>query len=241
MPPMDGLANDVKYLQIANKIKEKIYSEIYTPHTKLPSENKFCEEYQVSRLTIREALTTLTDEGFIYTIPGKGSFVNDFSKFDYTVNLDFDHVVIGTSKYSLNSAKIIDADIYTVYHLRIAPEDKVVYISGFITVEGQAVAYDERYLPYTKGIPMDPKSLEFKSFIQLFRKTWDIRTLKQMVNIKGGFLDLKLKRLLDLPESEDFPCVIIEKNILSKNQKPLGYNRLYVLKDHFKLEGVSNL
>ena len=241
MSSVDGSVSDVKYLQIANKIKEKIYSEIYAPYTKLPSENKLCDEYQVSRLTIREALTTLIDEGFIYTIPGKASFVNDFSKFDYTVNLNFDHVVVKNPVYSLDCAKIIDADIYTVYHLRIAPEDKVVYISGFITVENQVVAYDERYVPYTKGIPMDPKSLEFKSFIQLFKKTWDVRSLNQTANIKGGFLDLKLKRLMDLPENCSFPCVFIEKKIFSKDQKPLGYNRLYVLKDYFKLEGVSIL
>lgn len=241
MLSVDKSVKNIKYLKIADKIKEKIYSEIYPSHTKLPSEKELCDEYGVSRLTIREALATLIDEGFVYSIPGKGSFVHDFSKYDYSVKLNFDDVIKGDPVYTLETAEIIPADIYTVYHLRIAPEDKVVFISGLITVDDEVVAYDERYIPYTKSIPIDPKSLEFKSFIRLFEGTWDVRSLEQTVGVKGLYLDLSIKQIMDLPERRDFPCVLIEKEVITNDQNPLGYNRLYVLKDYFKLEGASIL
>lgn len=61
------------------KIKEYILSNIklgkYTDY-KIESENQLCQKFSTSRMTVRQALASLQDEGYIYTIPKKGSFVS---------------------------------------------------------------------------------------------------------------------------------------------------------------------
>lgn len=63
------------YEQIYQHISEAIASKQYLPGDKLPSEKELAEQYGVSRITSKKALETLSEEGKITRIVGKGSFV----------------------------------------------------------------------------------------------------------------------------------------------------------------------
>ena len=77
---MDGRkSQSVKYQQIADDIRLKILGGIYARNEMLPSEKKLGEKYGASRLTIRNTLNLLENEGYIYTKAGKGSFVKGVS------------------------------------------------------------------------------------------------------------------------------------------------------------------
>ncbi|WP_334104889.1 GntR family transcriptional regulator [Muricomes intestini] len=63
------------YLQLKNKIQKEIRSGMLKPGDKIPSEAQMQKEYNVSRVTIRNALSELEVEGYIMKVQGKGSFV----------------------------------------------------------------------------------------------------------------------------------------------------------------------
>ncbi len=63
------------YLQIKENIEEGIHSGKYPIGSRLPSENDLCKMFNVSRITIRKALNILENNGMIYSIHGKGTFV----------------------------------------------------------------------------------------------------------------------------------------------------------------------
>lgn len=56
-------------------LREFINSDQIKLGEKLPSEQKLCEMYKVSRTTIREALRMLQATGFVEFVPNKGAFV----------------------------------------------------------------------------------------------------------------------------------------------------------------------
>lgn len=64
------------YRKIYLDIKQQINNNSLKSGDKLPSEQFLCEQYQVSRITVRKALKLLTDERLIVTVQGKGSYVN---------------------------------------------------------------------------------------------------------------------------------------------------------------------
>ena len=64
--------------QTADRLYEMIVDERrYTPGSKLPNENELSEELQVSRTTLREAISFLVAQGVLEIRRGKGTFVSD--------------------------------------------------------------------------------------------------------------------------------------------------------------------
>lgn len=69
----DGI---VKYLYIANELKEKIKDGEYKFGETIPSENELTQLYDVSRHTIREAISILVKEDFVRKEKGSGTYVS---------------------------------------------------------------------------------------------------------------------------------------------------------------------
>jgi len=65
------------YYQLKNILKSKILSNELKGNKRLPSEAELCAEYNVSRATVRQALSELMKDGLIYRDRGKGTFVTE--------------------------------------------------------------------------------------------------------------------------------------------------------------------
>jgi len=72
---------------ISKQIEKAILEKKYLPGSKLPSENELCDQFAVSRTSVREALGTLEAQGLIVIIKGKGMFVNKLSSETVTNSL----------------------------------------------------------------------------------------------------------------------------------------------------------
>jgi GntR family transcriptional regulator of arabinose operon len=64
------------YKQIYHSIKDKIISGELRPKDRVPSEQEFMDEFMVSKITVKNALAVLVDEGLVTRIQGKGTFVS---------------------------------------------------------------------------------------------------------------------------------------------------------------------
>ena len=63
------------YEQITRQLRAKIVSGELAPGAALPSMRLLAKELRISVITTKRAYDELEAEGFIYTLPGKGSFV----------------------------------------------------------------------------------------------------------------------------------------------------------------------
>jgi GntR family transcriptional regulator len=63
------------YFQLAELIEQEIASNRWQPGMRLPSEPGFCDQFGVSRTTVRQALARLEQEGLITRDKGRGTFV----------------------------------------------------------------------------------------------------------------------------------------------------------------------
>ena len=73
------------YAQIANDYRNKIIEGSLADGTKLPSESELMQEYDVSRIVARQAISVLRNEGLVVSHPGKGSFVTSHRQIERLV------------------------------------------------------------------------------------------------------------------------------------------------------------
>lgn len=66
----------LKYYALMEALKQEIVSGKRRPGERLPSENQLSASFQVSRHTVRKALSILEQEGFVEAEHGRGTFVS---------------------------------------------------------------------------------------------------------------------------------------------------------------------
>jgi len=78
------MASEFKTMQeiIYDKLKQRIISGVYKPGMRLVA-NDLAEEFNISRMPVREALTRLGSTGLVELIPYKGAIVNELTAEDY--------------------------------------------------------------------------------------------------------------------------------------------------------------
>jgi GntR family transcriptional regulator len=72
------VADDMKplYAQTADTLRSHIVLGAMSPGARLAPETELCHELGVSSITMRRAMATLVEEGFVVRVQGKGTFVS---------------------------------------------------------------------------------------------------------------------------------------------------------------------
>lgn len=75
---MNNLGKEVPvplYYQIKARLLDAMENGQLKPGDRVPSERELTAQFNVSRMTARQALTELENQGFLYRVQGKGTFV----------------------------------------------------------------------------------------------------------------------------------------------------------------------
>ena len=62
--------------QVENALRQEIESGIWAVGDRIPSEAQLSEKYGVSRVTVRNAISRLVEDGLLVRLQGKGTFVS---------------------------------------------------------------------------------------------------------------------------------------------------------------------
>ena len=139
------------YLQLREIIRNRIEEGEYLPGTAIPSENKLAETYGINRLTVRNAVDTLVNEGILRRVQGKGVFVVGDK---YEENLDehggFVNVMSsGTKRVSIKEQAKIYRPAGNKYanYFNIEPDDLIFCVRHQITLDSEPLAIEDIYVP----------------------------------------------------------------------------------------------
>ncbi len=115
------------YKQLKDRIKEAILDGSLKPNQKIPSELELSQTYQISRITVRNAISELVDEELLEKKQGKGTFV-------CTPKIDVrspNFTIMCTTNHKVPSSKIIKivkqpASERDIRELNLSPGGEVI-------------------------------------------------------------------------------------------------------------------
>ena len=72
---IDFRSKTPSYKQLAARIRAAIAAGEYAPDDQIPSLKRLAQETGLAQGTVQKAIRLLEDEGLVYTVNGRGSFV----------------------------------------------------------------------------------------------------------------------------------------------------------------------
>ena len=121
------------------------------PHDALPTERELMLRYGVSRMTVREALSRLADDGHIYRVQGSGSYVADpgtirksLALTSFSEDITARRMIPGAKMLTLDTG---EADAAVARDLALSPGDPVVRIVRLRTADGEPMCLEHVWLP----------------------------------------------------------------------------------------------
>lgn len=157
------------YYQLEESIKQQIDSGELKEDEAIPSEREFAEKFQISRMTVRQALNNLVMEGYLYRHKGRGTFVNKKKveqELQGMTSFTEDMIARGmTPSSKLLSFDIIQADQKTATELLIAENDPVYKIKRIRLADEEPMAMETAYIP----VGIVPGLTEESSNLSLYR------------------------------------------------------------------------
>ncbi len=141
------------------QLKELILSEIkngnYPGGSMIPTESEICSFFHISRTTVRQAITELVQEGHLYRVKSKGTFVaiKPINQ-DFIQKLEsFDEQIRRSG--SIPSTEILElsrrtADNKVAEKLNLTEGDPVIYLYRKRFADKRPIVLVETFLPYDK-------------------------------------------------------------------------------------------
>ena len=226
------------YLKIAEDIKEKANSGELKPGDAIDSENALCRAYGASRMTVRKGLAILANEGYIFSIPGKGNFIQEPDINKYTLYYsEMNNLINSVDKSKLLEVNIIMPHYKLIESLKITKNKKVIMIRRLFFTDGEPVAYDIKYLPYYKGMPIVEKEIRYATFPEMVSKNTSLFAIKKELVISTQMPDEEVRKHLNI--YNQLPLMVVEQKLYNRDSKPIGLGITYFRGDYCKLYAES--
>lgn len=227
------------YYQIKQAIKNQIIDKEYLPGEKIPTENQLAEQFKVTRLTVRQAISLLNQEGLLVSKRGHGTFVTE------NENL--------VNSLSLESAGFIDDNFYHVQKTKtrfaeinkIAPSKviasklglngeniSVVQLKRVRFLNDNPFSFITNYLPVEIGSQINEDALYKKSLLEILVNDIGIFFKESFQTIEASFADQEVAEKLGVPSGA--PMLAVERIMYAKKQKPVLLSHLLYRGDLFK-------
>lgn len=226
MVAINKYSNVPLYCQLKNLIIEKIEKGEFEADSKIPSEQDFCEQYDISRPTVRQAINELTASGRLYKLKGKGTFVSAQKTYihvkDYT----------GFTDSILDSKNPSEKSILSIETVLGQEEPKLIEVFG-LKADGHN---DFAAITYTNNLSNDMISLSVSYIpLSLFPDIVDdINSNKDVLRGKYPLIPSSSKSMLDIISTDQKdaaylklqpgqPLIRINNTLYSKSGQPVEF------------------
>lgn len=231
------------YLDVIDILMKRIQAGEYPPGTKLPSETKLARELGISRVSLREGLRVMSEDGILFRRQGSGTFVRD----RITMPVQELSTILSISTMFQRAGlehKVVKADFAKIVSpgrvaekLNIPPGAEVWEVERVRKIGEQFAMYSLDYFPASL-VPAGRED-RFKDYLlfsiyHFLREVCGQNFNQGSCTLKPILADEKLSEIMKVPRNTLF--MLIETIDLNSEQKPVLYAREYYFADLFEFK-----
>jgi GntR family transcriptional regulator len=226
--PTPRVARCPAYLRIRDELLELIRCGTYRPFDRLPSEMDLMRRFDVSRVTVRQALEALRTQGIVQSLQGKGSFVCMPKVVHETPALLGFHEAMEGRGYATGSTVLSvrerSACHETAQALQLKRKAAVLEVRRLRCVNGEPVSLDVSHFPIEIGAKLLSEDLTGDIFPLLERRC-SVPLGRADLSIEAVPCDAENAPVLQLQPQA--PVLHIRRLTWSTHGRPVDYEHLY--------------
>jgi GntR family transcriptional regulator len=190
------------YYQLYENIVESIEKNFLSEGDRLFGEIQLCEKYDVSRITVRQALKELEVNGYIVRERGKGTFIrkkietHSLQKVSSIVDELRNEGIKTSNKILENKIMVPDEKILKI--LEIGSDSKILFVKRIIYAYGAPLYMTKAYLPYDLTGRINKSVLTGNSFTNIITKVLKIRLTHSKRVLEPAIPDDETAALLNI-------------------------------------------
>lgn len=222
------------YYQIQQALKKKI-EEDWQPGDVIPSERELSEQFQVSRMTVRQAVNGLVDAGFLVRKRGSGTFVME-RKVEQTLHgvTSFSEEMKARGLTPSNqpvSFQIIPSDEKVAHQLHLSQYDPVYKIERIRLADGIPMAFETTFLPANlmKSLTEEIMNHSLYEYVEM---QLGLGIDDAFQTIESASATQKEAKHLQIKEKE--PVLVINRRTFTRQGKPFEYVKTVYRADRYK-------
>ena len=227
------------YVSAKKKIVEFIKEGGFKPGDRLPTEIELCQQLDVGRLTLREAMNALKVDGILHSVQRRGTFVAcDYTAIADTLNMNSSVTeMIEMSGYAAATAsaerRLVRAECYMAEALQIPEGTDVLMYTRVRTADGVPVVYTEDCLsPALVSTFLTVPEAELESLYGFIEKDCGIEIGPCITEIIPVVADMDIASKLEVDVGA--PILKLKATVNDVLGAPLVYAREYFRPDKFK-------
>ena len=213
------------YYQLESRLRKWILSGEIPPEHPLPGEETLAVQYGVSRITVRQALRLLENDGLIVRIRGKGTFVSpqpprvESTRFAGFIE---DLIALGVhSEVKLLSMEMINPPDHLRERFQLEVNDRLLKIEKIRLVEGEPFSYVINYLPSEIGERIRAVDLAEKPLLEILEEKLGLLPVEAEQTIEAASADAHVAGHLDVPIGD--PLLKVERSVFDPSGRPLEH------------------
>lgn len=211
------------YYQLKELILENIENKVYAPGSKIASEMSLCEELDLSRPTVRQAISELVAEGQLQIIKGKGTFVSSASEHHEIKNFNgITFSFLNSQKYDkseIDSYEIIknpDPEIEKWFDQSSLRQDGFVRIVRILGNKTGVYAYIVSYIPVALFPNLTSDIKYEKPMVDIIANKYAYLPVKSHCRISVQPASITEARALEI--SRGTPVLAVQSRLVSKSE-----------------------
>jgi len=223
------------HVTISEALRRQIEAGEYRPGDKLPSEHQLMEIFHVSRITARQAVANLVNQGLAISYQGKGVFVTPQKKVTYSLStpmifLEEDMARQGIAfSFENLTYKQVKASQEIQAQLQLLPGDKVYLQKKLFRMDGVAGAIDVSYLIIDLGQPLAKRLKRQMTFPTLEAQGIVIEKIDSI--IESTHADYETSDRLEVPLG--YPLIVYRYTAYTAQDRPILYGETISRADRF--------
>jgi len=222
------------YYQLQGILTNKILSGSFAAEQRIPTEADLVQEYGVSRITVRQALSKLEEQGLIRREAGRGTFVNDYRPFAGTLQLEGsmeDLFSLGLAT-SVKVVKVLKAppSAQAMKMLDLPPGSQVIRCTRIRFHHNEPYCQVVNELPFEIGRKLTRADWK-GSVSRVLQEKLHIPLLQASQSIRASLADGELARALSTQIGA--PLLSVQRLVLSDGNRPVDYVQTHYRSDIF--------